>query len=39
LPTLENEYRKLLIRINAEETENDQDSVFLNLCEAIENII
>ena len=39
LGTVETQYRKHLIRINAEESENDANQVFLNLCDAIENIV
>jgi adenylate kinase family enzyme len=39
LATLEVEYRKSLIRINAEEAENSADQVYMNLCEAIENTV
>ena len=36
LATVENEYMKHLIRINAEE---DPQRVFLNLCDAVENCV
>lgn len=39
LGTVENEYRKHLIRINAEESENDANQVFMNICDAVENIV
>ena len=39
LGTVETQYRKHLIRINAEEAENDASQVFLNLCDAIENTV
>ena len=39
LGTVETQYSKHLIRINAEESENDSNQVFLNLCDAIENIV
>jgi adenylate kinase family enzyme len=39
LATVESEYSKRLIRINAEETENDPTQVYLSLCDAIENIV
>ena len=39
LATVETQYRKHLIRINAEDSENDANQVFLNLCDAIENIV
>ena len=39
LSTVETKYRDHLIRINAEESENDTNQVFMNLCDAVENIV
>jgi adenylate kinase family enzyme len=39
LPIIEENYSKNLIRINAEESENDSEQVFSNICEAIENVL
>jgi hypothetical protein len=39
LSTIDNKYREHLIRINAEEAENDANQVFMNLCDAVENIV
>lgn len=39
LSTVDTKYRDHLIRINAEESENDASQVFMNLCDAVENIV